>query len=176
LLIIKSQPEFKKKHLRETAMKKMRKYAPIAIAVVDEYCNRECSAVFDFEESWKRNSIKIYGKEVKKDCPGLAFIGLCELGYIVGIPKGKYNGAGYKNTQYAIATIKLICSGEAQQFKTKKEFWEHIGIYSGLKDPAQNDKGTRAMVEDLHDAGYLNHEKCRELLSCYKLEKMPISH
>ncbi|WP_420865668.1 DUF6979 family protein [Dickeya oryzae] len=47
----------------------------------------------------------------KKSCPLSAFLGLCEDGYIKGIPKGKYTKS-YKNKKYAVVAADIVLASD----------------------------------------------------------------
>jgi hypothetical protein len=60
--------------------------------------------------AWERATVELFGAGTpaqKKACPKEAFFGLCQAGYVVGVPAGAY-GRGEKNKAYATAAAGLL--------------------------------------------------------------------
>jgi hypothetical protein len=65
--------------------------------------------VTDPDEAWDQaiQSMTISEATRVKGCPKSAFLGLCEMGLIRGIPKGNYTQS-IKNKQYSISAIEKL--------------------------------------------------------------------
>ena len=65
----------------------------------------------DPEEAWNQaiNSMTTSVVTREKGCPKSAFLGLCEMGLVRGIPKGTYT-TSYDNKRYAISAIEKLRS------------------------------------------------------------------
>jgi len=62
------------------------------------------------QDAWERATSEIFGKGTpsqKKGCPKGAFLGLCEEGYVKGVPPGNYTNST-KNKRYAIQAVNLL--------------------------------------------------------------------
>jgi hypothetical protein len=82
------------------------KYAIAALRAV-ELCR---GAGMTPPEAWEQATIELFGVGTpaqKKGCPKGAFLGLCQAGYIAGVPRGEY-GRGVKNKGYAVAAAELL--------------------------------------------------------------------
>ncbi|KAA5826251.1 hypothetical protein FPF71_05400 [Algibacter amylolyticus] len=97
----------------------MNKYGTAAINAVKESQNPIESweiAVKDFDSE----SAKVKG------CPKNTFLGLCEDGYVKGVPKGNYTKS-IKNKEYAINAIKIIKNNPNKSF-SPKELWGELNL------------------------------------------------
>ncbi|MEQ4511943.1 MAG: hypothetical protein ABN480_15250 [Dickeya sp.] len=83
-------------------------YGKIAVSVVEKYKPGQ-----DIRQCWECEFVGVTDKEssIKKSCPLSAFLGLCEAGYIKGIPKGKYTKS-YKNKKYAVVAADIVLAGD----------------------------------------------------------------
>lgn len=61
-------------------------------------------------EAWSSAVRRIFSESIscqQKGCPKTAYLGLCEEGFIKGVPPGKYTRSS-KNKCYAIDAVKLL--------------------------------------------------------------------
>jgi hypothetical protein len=61
-------------------------------------------------DAWRAAAAEVFpGKRPaqKKACPRGAFLGLCEEGFVVGVPAGSY-GAAEHNKGYAVEAVRLL--------------------------------------------------------------------
>jgi hypothetical protein len=58
----------------------------------------------------------------EKPCPKTTFLGLCEAGFVKGIPKGKVTKS-VKNKEYAIKAVAVLKQNTQTTF-SPKELWD----------------------------------------------------
>ena len=76
--------------------------------------------------------------KANKGCPRVAFLGLCEEGYIKNIPVGRYlKKANCKNKQYAIDAIEILKKDDSLKNNPKK-LWELIPNHPNLHNSQMN--------------------------------------
>ena len=106
----------------------MNKYAKVAIEVAKELKNmkKEEQKKIDLGDLWKEKCEKNEFKEasIKKVCPRLAFIGLCENNLIKGI-EIKNSDKESLNKNYAVEAVRVLKNDKRNY--TSKELWEEIG-------------------------------------------------
>lgn len=106
----------------------MNKYAKVAIEVAEELqsMEKEEQKKIDLGDLWKEKCKKNEFKEasIKKGCPRLAFIGLCENNLIKDIEVKNSNKESL-NKNYAIEATKVLKNNKRNY--TSKELWEEIG-------------------------------------------------
>lgn len=106
----------------------MNKYAKIAIEVAEELKNmkKEEQKKIDLGDLWKEKCKENEFKEasIKKGCPRLAFIGLCENNLIKDI-EVKNSNKDSLNKNYAVEAVKVLKNDKRNY--TSKELWEEIG-------------------------------------------------
>lgn len=106
----------------------MNKYAKVAIEVAEELKNmkKEEQKKIDLGDLWKEKCKENEFKEasIKKGCPRLAFIGLCENNLIKDIEVKNSNEESL-NKNYAIEAAKVLKNNKRNY--TGKELWEEIG-------------------------------------------------
>ena len=106
----------------------MNKYAKVAIEVVKELQNlgKEEQKKINLRDLWKEKCEENEFKEasIKKVCPRLAFIGLCENNLIKGIEIKNSNKESL-NKNYAVEAVKILKNNNRHY--TSKELWEEIG-------------------------------------------------
>ena len=76
------------------------------------------------QDAWERATSEIFGKGTpsqKKGCPKGAFLGLCEEGYVKGVPPGNYTNST-KNKRYALQAVKIL-RGNPVISKDPKSLW-----------------------------------------------------
>jgi len=87
----------------------MGKYGKAAILATKNYYN---SNFKDITQAWHTAMLEIFPIQVasrKKGCPKAAFLGLCEAGYVSGVPKGEYlKKENSDNKRYAIDAVNLL--------------------------------------------------------------------
>lgn len=106
----------------------MNKYAKVAIEVAEELqsMKKEEQKKIDLGDLWKEKCKENEFKEasIKKGCPRLAFIGLCENNLIKGI-EIKNSDKESLNKNYAVEAVKVLKNDKKNY--TFKELWEEIG-------------------------------------------------
>lgn len=128
----------------------MNKYAKIAIEVAIELQNmkKEEQKKIDLGDLWKEKCKENEFKEasIKKGCPRLAFIGLCENNLIKDI-EVKNSNKDSLNKNYAVEAVKVLKNDKRNY--TSKELWEEIGN----KDKKHN--GQMSIVLALWEKGMI---------------------
>lgn len=107
-------------------MKKYNKYGEIAIKAVSIL--RSNKKKLGPREAWQEACLSLQISEAmrEKGCPRDAFLGLCEAGYIDGVPEGEYTRSK-KNKDYALKAYSLIKSNPDKYLEmNKKEFWNEV--------------------------------------------------
>jgi hypothetical protein len=79
---------------------------------------------FAVDDSFKSESSKAKG------CPKNAFLGLCEAGFVKGIPKGNYTRS-IKNKNYSLTAINILIANSKQTF-TPRFLWEEVSVQLDL--------------------------------------------
>lgn len=106
----------------------MNKYVKVAIEVAEELqsMKKEEQKKIDLGDLWKEKCKKNEFREatIKKGCPRLAFIGLCENNLIKGI-EIKNSDKESLNKNYAVEAVKVLKNNKKNY--TSKELWEEIG-------------------------------------------------
>lgn len=106
----------------------MNKYAKVAIEVAEELqsMKKEKQEEINLGDLWKEKCEENEFKEasIKKVCPRLAFIGLCENNLIKGI-EIKNSDKESLNKNYAVEAVKVLKNDKRNY--TSKELWEEIG-------------------------------------------------
>ena len=106
----------------------MNKYAKVAIEVAEELqsMKKEEQKKIDLGDLWKKKCKENEFKEasIKKVCPRLAFIGLCENNLIKDI-EVKNSDKESLNKNYAVEAVKVLKNNKKNY--TSKELWEEIG-------------------------------------------------
>jgi hypothetical protein len=83
-------------------------------------------------ESWQHATRQLFPTldSQNKGCPKCAFLGLCEEGYVAGIPSGMYlTKANSLNKQYAVAAVRELQRSPlmaAEVATTPKELWRRV--------------------------------------------------
>jgi hypothetical protein len=78
-------------------------------------------------DAWNKTALKLLAEgssSLNKGCPRNAFLGLCEEGYIKGVPLGKYTKSR-KNKQYAVNTVKQLFKNPLLA-EDKEQLWELV--------------------------------------------------
>lgn len=106
----------------------MNKYVKVALEVAEELqsMEKEEQKKIDLGDLWKEKCKENEFKEasIKKGCPRLAFIGLCEKNLIKDIEIKNSNKESL-NKNYAIEAVKVLKNDKRNY--TSKELWEKIG-------------------------------------------------
>lgn len=106
----------------------MNKYAKVAIEVAEELKNmkKEEQKKIDLGDLWKEKCKENEFKQasIKKGCPRLTFIGLCENNLIKGI-EIKNSDKESLNKNYAVEAVKVLKNNKKNY--TPKELWKEIG-------------------------------------------------
>lgn len=106
----------------------MNKYAKVAIEVAEELqsMKKEEQKKINLGDLWKEKCKENEFKEasIKKGCPRLAFIGLCENNLIKDI-EVKNSNKDSLNKNYAVEAVRVLKNDKRNY--TSKELWEEIG-------------------------------------------------
>ncbi|MBK5071772.1 hypothetical protein I2492_01910 [Budviciaceae bacterium CWB-B4] len=80
-------------------------YGNTAVEVVKNYSDGQ-----DLHIEWSNQVSKFTSSKssIEKSCPKCTFLGLCEEGLVVGIPKRKYLDLGNKNKNHAIMLYRIF--------------------------------------------------------------------
>ena len=101
------------------------KYGQAAIRAV-ERC-RGPGARLTPPEAWESATTELFGAGTpaqRKGCPKGAFLGLCQAGYVVGVPSGDYCRS-VKNRDYAVAAAELLAR-EPQLAEDCVRLWQRV--------------------------------------------------
>lgn len=94
-------------------------------------------------EAWFFATGELFGEGSwgqKKGCPRTAFLGLCEEGYIKGIPQGRYNTKENSlNKKYAITTADLFRKEPGLVNEDSKILWSIVTGGKKIKSNYQVD-------------------------------------
>jgi len=105
----------------------MNKYAKASILAINHH--NQCD-IKDIVKSWQQAMMEVFPTQEssrKKGCPKTAFLGLCEAGYVKGVPEGKYLlKSSSKNKDYAIHAIKLLKDTPQLAKYSSKQLWELV--------------------------------------------------
>lgn len=95
-------------------MKEVNKYGLTALKSEQNF-RKDYSIV----EIWSKSAKEIFETKSsqEKNCPKCAFLGLCENGFVKGIPKGNYTKS-VKNKEYALKAIEILKNSEAKNIYT----------------------------------------------------------
>ena len=76
--------------------------------------------------------------KANKGCPRVAFLGLCEEGYIKGIPSGRYlKKVNCKNKQYVVAAVEILKKDDRLK-NNPKRLWDLIPNHPNLHNSQMN--------------------------------------
>ena len=79
------------------------------------------------KDAWVRAVVKIFPHSEscqKKGCPRSVFLGLCEEGFIRGVPKGHYTRSA-DNKRYAVDAVGALLK-EPRLAGNKQQLWQRI--------------------------------------------------
>ena len=91
------------------------------------------------EDNWKsgvKHAFPYSESSQKKNCPKSAFLGLCKVGLVKGIPKGKYTRS-IDNKAYAEKAIEILRSNPKTTY-TPKELWAKVKTELFIKKKSHN--------------------------------------
>lgn len=129
------------------------KYGRAALRAV-EIC-RTTTAPLTPPEAWELATSELFGAGTpaqKKGCPKGAFLGLCQVGYVTGIPKGDYTRSE-KNREYAVAAAALLAA-EPQLADNWPELWKRV-----LKGDSKQHNSQMQVVIALWQYGLLRRQQ-----------------
>jgi hypothetical protein len=101
------------------------KYARAALRAVEIYYAAPTTVTP--QEAWETATTELFGAGTpaqKKGCPKGAFLGLCQAGYVSGIPKGDYTRSEM-NREYAVDATELLAV-EPQLADNWPELWKRV--------------------------------------------------
>lgn len=105
----------------------MNKYAKASLLAVNHHIQ---SDVNDIVKSWDMAMMKIFPTQKpsrEKGCPKSTFLGLCEVGYVKGVPQSKYLVKNNSlNKDYAIQAIALLKQNPHLANSSSKKLWELV--------------------------------------------------
>ncbi|WP_444900511.1 DUF6979 family protein [Microbulbifer sp. VAAC004] len=122
----------------------MNNYSTIAVKAAELLMKGEESSPL---QAWHNSAQVVFPDSVsaqEKGCPKSAFLGVCEEGYVCGVPKGKYTSSTL-NKRYALRGLELLRDDPSL---TEMELWKHVS----------NKKYNQQMhvVKSLFDAGLVS--------------------
>jgi hypothetical protein len=103
----------------------MGKYGEVAVVATALVQQGSCASPI---ESWHIASLQAFPdrpESQKKGCPKGAFLGLCEDGLVVGIPRGSYTKSR-DNKAYAVAAVDLLRREPTLVMQGPAHLWERI--------------------------------------------------
>lgn len=101
------------------------KYGQAAIRAVELY--RMSGGRMTPPEAWDTATTELFGVGTpaqQKGCPKGAFLGLCQVGYVAGIPGGSYSRS-VKNSAYAVRAAELLAR-EPALATNWAELWRRV--------------------------------------------------
>jgi hypothetical protein len=103
----------------------MAKYGLAALRATELIRGSRCLAA---PEAWVVATKEIFPGQPasqSKGCPRGAFLGLCESGFVVGVPVGRYTNA-HLNKKYAIAAVQLLAVDSKLAARGEDELWQRV--------------------------------------------------
>jgi hypothetical protein len=99
------------------------KYGKMALKSVQNYKDS-----YSIIEIWSRSAKEVFdtNSAQEKGCPKNTFLGLCEEGFVNGIPKGNYTKS-IKNKEYALKAVTILKQNTHITF-SPKELWEKLEL------------------------------------------------
>src|SRR4051812_7017935 len=79
-------------------------------------------------DAWQAAAERTFSGQIasqKKGCPKGAYLGLCEEGWVVGVPRGRYS-AGVDNKAYAVAGVQLLIHEPELVEAGAAELWRRV--------------------------------------------------
>lgn len=99
------------------------KYAKAAVNAVLHFQNNPVNII----QSWQFAAREQFPDQIesqKKGCPKSAFLGLCEDGFVKGVPAGNYT-RGKLNKSYAVKAVSILKANRDSNINSK-ELWELV--------------------------------------------------
>lgn len=98
----------------------MGKYGDVALRATRLHaeCGSPC-------EAWKLAWRELSPTRTSKSCPRGAYLGLCEEGRVVGIPRGSYT-TSRKNKGYAIKAVRLLIEDDSLAQAGAATLWRRV--------------------------------------------------
>ncbi|WP_406698415.1 DUF6979 family protein [Singulisphaera sp. Ch08] len=102
----------------------MREYGEVAIGAA------ELTRISGVQppEAWERAAQTVFPHSTslrEKGCPRSAYLGLCEDGFIVSVPSGKYTRS-QDNKRYALHAVELLASEPSLANASPRALWERV--------------------------------------------------
>jgi hypothetical protein len=94
----------------------------------------------------------------KKPCPKAAFLGLCEDGYVKGVPKGVYTRST-KSKSYAVDAVKLLISNPFLGRLNSDCLWREmakVNVYLSKNPRLNGPQGEMIVVRTLWENGFIS--------------------
>lgn len=129
----------------------MNVYGKTAIAAVAVYDRLNKP---DPRECWEDSITQFTNSKdsQKKGCPRSAFLGLCQDGYVKGIPKRNYLSSDSPNKDYAKIAAELVLKEPDRKY-SRAVLWRNAT--ENYPDAAKNQNGQMDVVLALKEAGLL---------------------
>ena len=110
-------------------------YGKIALKAVEYYTSGEFS---NPKSAWEKAASEILksSSSQNKGCPKSAFLGLCEEGFVKGIPPGDYTKSK-KNKEYAIIAVKVL-QNEPELMSNIQALWDKVKKLAHYEGGAYN--------------------------------------
>lgn len=124
-------------------------YGDTAVAAANSYAQGK-----DPRQCWEQSVTHFTSSKEsrKKACPRSAFLGLCQEGYVRGIPKGSYISPGCRNDKYAVVAAKAVLKDNNKKY-SKSELWGKVT--ETYPESAKNQNGQMDVVLALKEHGLL---------------------
>ena len=113
-------------------------------------------------KAWQDFAEKTFGAGTdgaNKGCPRNAYLGLCEDGLVVGVPKDNYVSNGNLEKLYAVQAVRILQRNQTLENKPK-ELWKKVMIDTG-KNPNKTHNSQMNVVLALWHEGMIvrSHRK-----------------
>ena len=102
-------------------------HGQVAVDAVREFQNQQHQNLL---QAWDQ-ALKLNNVPYNKVCPRVAFLGLCESGYVVGVPQGNYiqksTPSKIKQKAVRIKNIIMNTNPPALPTQSKTTVWTQVG-------------------------------------------------
>jgi len=103
-------------------------YGEVAVKAVGLVVSR---TVKNPKYAWEQTASEILTARTSKEkgCPKAAFLGLCEEGFVKGVPSGNYTSSK-ENKRYALKAVQILKKTPALK-SDKYKLWEEVMKFEG---------------------------------------------
>lgn len=91
-------------------------------------CAKNYKESYSLIEIWSNSAKEIFNTKSSqvKSCPKNTFLGLCEEGFVKGIPKGNYTKS-VKNKEYALKAVSILKANPKASY-IPKQLWDKLEL------------------------------------------------